>query len=44
MKRIVITGLGVVSPLGVGAAHTWKRLLQGDSGIIKIESHIQLLF
>ena len=37
MKRIVITGLGVVSPLGVGAAHTWKRLLQGDSGIIKIE-------
>lgn len=37
MRRVVITGLGVISPLGRGIEHNWKRLLKGDSGISKIE-------
>lgn len=35
-RRIVVTGLGLVSPLGVGVAHNWQRLIKGDSGLGKI--------
>jgi len=37
-ERIVITGLGVVSSIGVGKDEFWKNLLQGKSGISKVES------
>jgi 3-oxoacyl-[acyl-carrier-protein] synthase II len=32
MRRVVVTGLGVVSPLGIGAEATWEGLLAGTSG------------
>ncbi|MXV35312.1 MULTISPECIES: beta-ketoacyl-ACP synthase II [unclassified Saccharibacter] len=32
-KRVVVTGMGAVSPLAVGAELTWKRLTEGHSGI-----------
>lgn len=35
-RRIVVTGLGVVSPLGATATATWSRLIEGQSGISRI--------
>ena len=32
MRRVVITGLGMVSPLGGSVEHTWSRLIAGDRG------------
>ena len=37
-KRVVITGLGTVNPLGLNVQETWASLLSGKSGIGKIES------
>jgi len=37
MRRVVVTGMGIVSPLGAGLDHNWERLLDGQHGFRKID-------
>lgn len=39
-KRIVVTGTGIVGPLGCGVERVWQRLLDGQSGIDKLPDEI----
>ena len=33
MRRVVVTGLGLLTPLGWGVEHNWKGIVEGRSGI-----------
>src|SRR5436190_4579534 len=37
MRRVVVTGLGMVTPLACGVEETWRRILAGTSGARRIE-------
>ena len=36
MRRVVVTGLGMVTPLGVGVDHNWSQIIAGETGIGRI--------
>ena len=36
LKRVVVTGLGAVTPLGLNKEETWKNLIDGVSGSVMI--------
>ncbi len=41
MRRVVVTGLGLVTPLACGVEPTWQRLLAGDSGLGPISDQFE---
>lgn len=38
MRRVVVTGMGIACPLGVGVEHVWRRLTNSESGISAIQA------
>ena len=40
-KRVVVSGVGLVTPLGVGVEATWRRLLAGECAVRRLPQLVQ---
>jgi 3-oxoacyl-(acyl-carrier-protein) synthase len=38
-RRVVVTGLGLLSPLGISVKQSWRRLIAGESGTVSLLDH-----
>lgn len=43
MRRVVVTGMGVLSPFGRGVEHNWENVIAGKSAIRRIDEDINLM-
>lgn len=42
LRRVVVTGIGAITPLGVGIRPTWRKLIDGHCGITSIKDRAPL--
>ena len=40
MRRVVVTGIGMCTPLGYGWKHCWNKIIEGKSGISDLPSKV----
>ena len=36
-RRVVVTGMGMITPLGLNVEQTWQTILAGKSGVTRVE-------
>jgi len=43
-KRVVVTGMGIISPLGIGVEENWSAIINGNLELVPLQGLTQNLF